>query len=186
MIFLIIYQNLEMPAGIYERESFEVRFWKKVDKKGDDECWNWTGSTYINGYGTICKDGKVVSAHRSSYELNKGPIPEGLHILHSCDNHACVNPNHLSAGTASDNMRDMVSKDRHGKIKGPSPFKGKPAEKVFGENHGTAYLTEVIVKEIREKYATGNYTYKELLVEYCLKSEGHLYDILRKKIWKHI
>lgn len=179
-----------MPPGIYARKEFTEYFWNKVNKKEPNECWLWTGSKYVNGYGTIRREGKVVSAHRTSYDLHH-PITKPIHeielcVCHKCDNPACVNPNHLFLGTRSDNMKDCVNKERHAKVHGPSPFKGKPAEKLFGENHGSARLTETIVKEIREKYATGNYTYKQLLVEFGLKSEGHLGEILKRKIWSRI
>lgn len=177
-----------MPAGIYQRKEFSEYFWVKVNKT--DSCWLWTGSKYQNGYGTIRRDGKVCSAHRTSYDLHHPltkPIAEiEFVVCHRCDTPACVNPNHLFLGTRSDNMKDMVEKERNCKVMPPSPFKGKKAEKVFGENHGSAILTEEKVKEIRNKYATGNYTYKKLLVEYNLKSEGHLADILKRRIWDRI
>lgn len=87
----------------------EERFWEKVDKKSDDECWNWKASTNGHGYGQIC-DGfcGVVSAHRLSWQIHFGDIPIGKFILHKCDNRLCVNPNHLYVGTQSDNMYDKV------------------------------------------------------------------------------
>lgn len=78
-----------------------LRGYKTNEKSG---CWTWTGSKYRNGYGWLKVFGKVVSAHRYSYELHKGPIPDGLHILHSCDVKDCVNPDHLRPGTHAENM----------------------------------------------------------------------------------
>lgn len=80
-------------------------------------CWNWKGHRNWLGYGVIRKDPrpdqkKVLFAHRWSYEAHKGPIPSGLHVMHSCDNPACINPDHLSVGTHVDNMRDMAEKGR--------------------------------------------------------------------------
>lgn len=91
----------------------EDRFWKMVSKGPD--CWEWTGA--IGGrYGQFSNYGRL-PAHRFSWVLHFGEIPEGLQICHHCDNPICVNPEHLFAGTQSDNMLDMVKKDRHPKQK---------------------------------------------------------------------
>jgi hypothetical protein len=87
------------------------RFWEKVDKSG--ECWLWTGALASNGYGRITPvTGVSAGAHRVSYELHNGPIPKGMMVMHSCDVPSCVNPDHLSLGTAKDNMADMWTKGR--------------------------------------------------------------------------
>jgi hypothetical protein len=91
---------------------YEERFFQKVDKT--ESCWLWKGALSSRGYGSFSVDGKIKSAHRYSYEMNKGKIPEGMHVCHSCDVRNCVNPEHLWVGTHSDNMKDMVSKDRQG------------------------------------------------------------------------
>jgi hypothetical protein len=93
-----------------------IRFWEKVDKPGGaDACWLWTGTPDVNGYGKLWwfdHTNKGKFAHRISWELHNGPIPDGLFVLHSCDNPPCVNPKHLFLGTQLDNMRDMVAKGR--------------------------------------------------------------------------
>lgn len=78
------------------------------------DCWTWQAKTERAGYG-LFRDSPTswALAHRYSYELHHGPIPEGLIVLHSCDNPSCVNPAHLSLGTHQDNSDDMVSKGRH-------------------------------------------------------------------------
>jgi hypothetical protein len=91
------------------------RFWSKVAK--GDECWVWTAYLDERGYGRVGFNGKVQYAHRVAYQLEVGPIPEGAHILHSCDNPPCVNPAHLRAGTRSDNMRDKVARGRDWNVK---------------------------------------------------------------------
>jgi hypothetical protein len=92
----------------------EDRFWSKVNKT--DSCWNWTSSIVGNGYGGLFsgtkKQRKSLRAHRFSYELHNGVIPEGLFVLHKCDNRLCVNPEHLFLGDSTDNMRDCAAKGR--------------------------------------------------------------------------
>lgn len=100
--------------GPKARSSFEARFWKYVDKRGDDDCWNWLGSG-VEGYGTIGtggRSGRKILAHRASWEIAKGPIPDsvdyhGVVVRHLCNNRSCVNPKHLTLGTQADNVKDM-------------------------------------------------------------------------------
>ena len=96
------------------RKPIEDRFWEKVSK--EDGCWNWVGSTQGFGYGYLHTGDKTnrkpVSAHRYSWALHNGPIPDGLWVLHKCDNPSCVNPDHLFLGDRTDNMRDCAAKGR--------------------------------------------------------------------------
>jgi hypothetical protein len=87
-------------------------FWLRVDKSASNGCWHWTGAITSDGYGSIRIKRVHVQPHRLSYELSKGPIPSGLHVLHTCDNPRCVNPEHLFLGTHRDNMADRVRKGR--------------------------------------------------------------------------
>jgi len=88
------------------------RFWNKVDIKSKEECWNWKGYKNSDGYGHMTQNGKYKAAHRLAYELTYGTIPEGLLIMHLCDNPSCCNPNHLKTGTNKDNSQDMKRKGR--------------------------------------------------------------------------
>lgn len=90
-------------------------FWEKVYKKGENECWNWIAHTNRQGYGTFNFDGTMMLAHRVMYILVHGKIPEGLHVLHHCDNTSCCNVNHLFLGTNQDNMKDRNDKGRQSK-----------------------------------------------------------------------
>lgn len=92
--------------------TYTERFNEKVEKT--DSCWLWTGALNGKGYGCMSYNGKATSAHRLSYILHKGEIPDGLIICHTCDIPKCVNPDHLWAGTPSENMKDMFAKDRQG------------------------------------------------------------------------
>jgi hypothetical protein len=87
-----------------------TRFWAKVDKTTD--CWLWTGGKHRQGYGQISIARKMALAHRVSYELEVGPIPPGMSVLHKCDVPGCVRPDHLFTGTQKDNMADCARKGR--------------------------------------------------------------------------
>ncbi len=100
--------------GRVSTETIEQRFNKKYLINEDTDCWEWQNATNNIGYGMFrWKTGKMRTAHRASYELHIGPIPDGLVVCHKCDNPKCVNPEHLWVGTMKDNHDDMVSKGRH-------------------------------------------------------------------------
>lgn len=88
------------------------RFWRGVVRGAPDECWPWKDTLNHRGYGVFGRLGKQWRAHRVSYELHVGPIPEGMAICHRCDNRLCVNPKHLFVGSHADNVKDMVAKGR--------------------------------------------------------------------------
>lgn len=103
---------VEGKMGLHQI-PIQDRFWLHVDKSGD--CWLWTGATDHNGYGKVdyrTPLRRTLGAHRISWMLRYGDIPNGLKVLHKCDNPKCVNPDHLFLGTHQDNMDDMVAKGR--------------------------------------------------------------------------
>ena len=119
------------------RERFNEK-WIPHPKRG---CWVWIAAIETSGYGSIGGgNGKVVRAHRASWELHVGEVPEGLCVLHSCDNRRCVNPDHLFLGTKKDNSDDMISKGRDRK----APQRGA--------NNGMAKLSQEDIDYIRTSH----------------------------------
>lgn len=98
-------------------EKQEARFWSWVRLGDEEDCWLWIGTLHNKGYGLFGVDGRIQRCHRIAYELENGPIPDGMLVCHSCDNRDCVNPAHLWLGTAQDNTTDMVRKGRHGGVR---------------------------------------------------------------------
>jgi len=128
-----------------KRGPLSERFWSKVDRRGDDECWAWMANKNNKGYGMISPGdgGSKRLAHRMSWQLANGTIPVGLCVLHKCDNPPCVNPSHLFLGTYQDNAIDKVAKGRA--VYNPA----------IGERHPQAVYTEAEVVELRRRLAAG-------------------------------
>jgi len=160
--------------GPRARASVEERFWRNVNKS--DGCWEWTGKSKIDGYGIIGlggrKTGKIL-AHRLSWIIHHGPIPDGdgYHgtvIMHTCDNRGCVNPGHLFRGTQADNIRDMDSKGR------------RVNRQLKGSKHNMAKLTEDNVRYIRSSPKTN----VDLATEFNMTRQAIRYA--RVQGWKHV
>lgn len=122
-------------------------FWARVEKS--DGCWPWRGAR-LRGYGKFNSRtlGRQGYAHRFAYEFARGPIPDGLQVLHRCDNPPCCNPDHLFLGTQLDNIADMVAKGR-GASGDRSGWRTHPERMPRGERHSHAKLTAAQVEEIR-------------------------------------
>jgi len=147
-----------------------IRFWKYVNKKSENDCWEFISYRDKDGYGIFTIKHKNIKAHRFSYMLAHGEIPEGLLVRHFvCDNPCCVNPNHLMIGTNADNSNDCVSKNRNRK----------------GEDINTCKLTEKDVLEIRRLYNEGIIAVKDLVNMFGI-NRHHILSIVRGNSWKHI
>lgn len=105
-------QSYEQCHPLGRNPTVVQRFWARVEKKEENECWNWTNPFY-SAYPNIKIASKAILAHRFSWEIhNKQSIPKDRIIMHTCDNHKCMNPNHLRLGTKQENATDMVKKGR--------------------------------------------------------------------------
>lgn len=144
-------------------------FWRFVRKT--DGCWEWIGGT-SRGYGIFKLNNKSYRAPRFAWRLLIGEVPSGLFVLHSCDNRACVNPDHLFLGTHDDNMLDMVQKGR---------ATGCPLR---GEEASNAKLTNDQVLAIRAKKEAGM-TYRPLCRLFGI-TYNTAWCIVNRRTWAHI
>jgi hypothetical protein len=137
----------------------------------DQGCWNCT-SHYIkpNGYPLIVYKGKRITMSRYMYLIHKGNIPKGLEIRHKCDNRKCINPDHLEIGTHSDNMQDMIKRDRR--------------QHQVGIKNPNAKLKESIVIRILKLYKSG--LTQKVIANKCNIDPRTVNKIIHKKTWKHI
>ncbi len=167
-------------------KSCESKVWDTPRKKANaqktfsvlieietDECIVWPLSVIHDGYGRLRQGERTIQTHRLAYEKRIGPIPEGMCVLHHCDNPPCMNYKHLFLGTVIDNNEDKRQKKRH----------------LFGEKHPLHKLTEESVREIRAKYIRdlSDRDKRQLwLAEEFGVDKSVISAIIRRKIWKHV
>jgi len=144
---------------------------REEDRGYETPCLIWQGPTETNGYGTSRRGGRLVRAHRVSYEEHVGPIPTGMYVCHRCDVRACVNPEHLFLGTHLDNMRDATEKGRMGSPK--------------GEASSSAKLTTNDVLQIRAMYAAGSTSQRALARRFGVV-QVTIKDIVKRRTWTHV
>lgn len=152
------------------------RFIAKFAKGRPDDCWEWSSATDRGGYGRFRLDRKLRLAHRVSWAINRGPIPDGLCALHKCDNRLCVNPGHLFLGTKIENNAD---RDRKGRQRSGPNFPYLP--RVRGAAHGRSKITDAQALAIRNSSLSG----VKLAKRYGI-SESTVGRIKAGQIWKHI
>lgn len=148
-----IRRNQRFCSGDCRFPTDEQKFWKSVNKT--PECWEWIGPLVSGRYGNAIYKLKAFLAHRLSWILHFGEIPEGMVVCHKCDNIKCVNPDHLFIGTQGDNVRDMFAKGRN----------------------QTGVLSDEDVRSIRESSKSRD----ELVAHYSV-SRRTINDIITKRV----
>ena len=152
--------------------DIERRFWSKVDKSG--LCWLWTAFRHPKGYGSysfrVDARQETWATHRFAWNLLVGAIPEGMHVLHHCDNPPCVNPDHLYVGTNLDNVRDRVRRGRSADVQ--------------GENDGMAKLKDADVRRIWSLCKQGVSQSRAARAHGIHKATVN--DIMHRRTWRHI
>ena len=160
-----------------------ARFWAKVDKNGPlpdqsnphysglDRCWLWLGGVFVYGYGAFNARKISYRAHRVSWMVKNGQIPNETCVMHRCDKRLCVNPAHLQLGTIAENIADRGAKNR--------------SARVIGGKNGLSKLNDRSALEIRTLCAKGDQTYRSLAIKYGV-SGSTIADVIHRKTWKHI
>ena len=170
---LKVCKNCGSPYPAKSREYFcslDCKFsWIYSASEIVDGCIEWSWTVRPDGYGRFAFRETQGLAHRFSYEKFIGPIPDGMHVCHKCDNKSCVNPDHFFLGTQADNMDDKVSKLRQNR----------------GETHGRVKLSEVEVLQIKDILKSRAMTGRAIAKAYnvsaplvCLIKSG--------KLWSHL
>ncbi len=148
----------------------EIRFWSKVDRRSDEECWPWMASVRRKdeGYGAFSIGGRHHPAHRVALELSGVIVPAGMVVCHRCDNPRCCNPSHLFVGTPQDNDADRVAKGRQAR----------------GSTNGNAKYTDRFVWGVRMLNTRLGLSIARIARMFGVNASG-LYDVINRG-WKHV
>jgi hypothetical protein len=153
-----------------------LKFFCRIKKTG--ECWIWQGGMFKDGYGKFWFRGKEIRANRLSFLIHKGEFPvEKPLACHTCDNRACVNPDHLFAGSYADNSQDMAAKGRQG-------LQLHPERAAMGERNSNAVLSDLEAAAIRWLCSHGTHQCHAALI-YDV-SRGVVHRIVNRLSYKHL
>jgi hypothetical protein len=147
-----------------------ARFWAKVDRGATDVCWAWGACLDHKGYGMFRLRNRMPHAHRIAWMLTRGAIPDGLQVLHKCDNRVCCNPAHLFLGTNAQNVADRVAKGRSNRPRGTRNPKAK--------------LDELGVREIRRRLLAGDA--RSAIARAHGVSKRTVWSIHKGETWRHV
>lgn len=169
-------QDMSKKQKPFTVEQNISAFWARVRKLSKEECWEWQGS-FDNktkfGYGRAVYKQKNIRAHRLSWIIENGAIPDNLNVCHKCDNPKCVNPNHLFLGTDKDNVADCIIKGRF--------------TKEIGEDRYNAKLNEEQVREIRRRHTIRSKVNSGVALAREFGICRTMVDAIVKRIrWKHV
>lgn len=155
----------------FQAIPIKKRFYSKVILPNDDGCMIWSAGKDSWGYGHLNINKSMAKAHRLSYELHYGEIPNGLLVLHKCDNPPCVAPEHLFLGTTLDNTKDCISKGRFTKPR-------------IGENNPVSKLNVEAIRDIRKRLSNGET--QQSIAKFYKISHATIYYVKNNKTWAHV
>lgn len=156
--------------GIWDASESKARFWSHVSKS--DGCWVWNGARMPFGHGQVRVRGRTYLTHRYAWEIERGPIPQGLNVLHRCDNPPCVRLDHLFLGTHADNVYDRIKKGR-------SRYVG-----LAGEQNNHARLTTEQVRDIAAQIIAGD-DHGAIAGRYGV-TRAAIWLIANRRNWRHV
>jgi len=165
-------ENLKMFKDKPTEQQIK-RFWKYVNKKEKNDCWEWIGTKDVYGYGIYSIKSVLYKAHRASYYFENGHIDKNLICCHSCDNPSCVNPHHLWLGTQKQNILDRGKKNR------------TVTGHLYGEDNPSSKLKKEDVLWIRDNYNPKIWSTRKLAKKYNV-CQTKIRQILKRQSWKHI
>lgn len=191
-----------MPTAIPKdlKQKFVDRFWKKVDRRSNDECWPWLAALDSHGYGQVGFKRTTLRSHRVAFHLFFGPFALELSCCHKCDNPKCCNPFHLFLGSHKENMQDMFKKKRRRTIQGKEWQTVYAARKPAGDRHrskthpeeilrgsqiGNAKFTEDQIIQIRNAYKKESTSCAKLGKQFSVNATC-IHKIVTRKTWTHI